>query len=1092
MKGIIKKFMTSVIITSCIFNSNIYADDNKPGENTEENKAGYYNTSYDDYIESIRDLKGDEYKFKLSMAPSKYSYNETAEADKKSREATNLLSAASSYDSNLPISTQDQGNPYEGQTGWAFGVNNALEAAIYKKGLSSKCNFSEQHIRFAVCKNYLSNAYKNYGGFNGGNKTAYFRDASAYWMRDELNGPVSEEALSYDLSKVPDMNSLLNCKKEDYIVTDTIELSSISMYANTEEIKKRVDLLKSLVRQYGAVYVAYDHFDGGFNSATDAYHNPNCEISSGTECANGVVIIGWDDSYSKNKFGECKPANDGAFIVKANRQVDSNPNSIDSEPRMLGRYFLSYEMTPYFYDYGVVSGVKKGIKYEKTFEYDKRSPEGVSYNNKTSVVYANKYNNTTGKPMEIKAITTYAAVPNSNFKVYISSDGNMANLKEVSVENYTDSYMGYKTFSFEYPPVVDKSFVVAIEVSTSEGNSKIIPQEENPEENTAISGRCFAASTIEDMKNGNYKDQGSHNNIIKVHTINSTREWYFGDAEFLNAGSKLTETKNFSNGLVLGAGVEFRDKQKDVKGKIYTGNMDLIISSDENKNFINISLDGPSNVYFVAQTNSEGQERRLGVYNDFIKDTKYLAVNEAKGYCYKYREESGCNIKIKAVDGTVRIYAIIVENYNEYKYSYLEDYSTRVWNFTSLAMDKMITSDTESDRGMRVLAKEDKPAKYVISSDTNEYGFKFVNAVDLMGVGNDEYRSIAVDVRSKSNIYISARNLSSLKRELIITDKYGCDLETKGNLQKVDVGSNCNTYKFSYLGDNDTIYIRSLSGAIRIYQIVVSDYKNYVVNEVDCVFDKLTDYAVGQSMSGVTAEGLSFEKGSIDITMCESTTPEFDKAVKIYGNSFTNAGKIKMNISSSTSSSNNTPKRKIRIQAKANTNYGKIVLANQYGCVFGSDTLSASKQEYIFDYDGDYEIMYIYTTSGNTEIYSISTTDINYKADPKVINVSVKKGQTYRYLFNVENAPASDIFNYTIEYDPQKLKFVHIGKDNSFDMGTVDKSIKNISVGDGKITFNIAVPSEKDWSGIATSVVFEGIADGNSTIKFSAERKIGW
>lgn len=85
MKGIIKKFMTSVIITSCIFNSNIYAGDNKPGENTEENKAGYYNTSYDDYIESIKDLKGDKYKFKLSMAPSKYSYNETAEIDTKTR-----------------------------------------------------------------------------------------------------------------------------------------------------------------------------------------------------------------------------------------------------------------------------------------------------------------------------------------------------------------------------------------------------------------------------------------------------------------------------------------------------------------------------------------------------------------------------------------------------------------------------------------------------------------------------------------------------------------------------------------------------------------------------------------------------------------------------------------------------------------------------------------------------------------------------------------------------------------------------------------------------------------------------------------------
>ncbi|MDO4301400.1 MAG: hypothetical protein Q4D26_08445 [Clostridia bacterium] len=1097
MKKKICKVLAIIFISGCITNVNVCAEEKElaeaaPSIAEESEYPDYYNSSYDDYIESIKDLPEDEYNYKLAMAPSKYSYNETVEMNNTMSRAAERAAAA--YDNNMALSTQDQGNPYNSDSGWAFGVNNALEAAIYKNNLASGCNFSEQHLRFSICNYYLSDNYKSYGGSNGGISTAYFRDACAYWMRKDLNGPVPEKSLFYNINKIPSMDTLLSCEKDDYIITDTIELSSISWYAESDEINQRVDLLKSLVRKYGAVYVAYDHFDGGFNDAIDAYHNPNCEISDGKECANGVVIVGWDDNYSKSKFGECKPANDGAFIVKANRLVDTDPNSLDVEPRMLGRYFLSYEMTPYFYDYGVVSGVKKGISYEETFEYDKRSPKGVSYNNKTKAVYANKYNNTTGKPLEIRSITTYAAVPNTYFKMYVSTDGDMANLQRVYMENYiTNSYMGYRTFTFEDPIVVDGPFIVAVEATTSSGNSEIIPQEKNPVEDSSVSGRCFVASTIEDMKNGKYTDQGSHNNIIKVHTVNSTREWYFGDSEFTSLPSILNETVNFDNGLTLSKGIQFRDKQKDVKGKVYTGNIDLIKNSDEDRNFINIKLDGPSNVYFIAQTNAAGEERRLSVYNDFFDDTGYLGVNESKGYCYKYREENACSIKIKAVDGTVRIYGIAVENYSDYKYSYVEDYTTRVWDFENVTADTKITAETESDRGLRILATESKPVRYLLNNDTNEYGYKFTNAVDLMGVGTDEYRSIAVDVRTNSNIYISARDLSNEGRELIITDKYGCDLKTRDNLQKVSVTNNCNTYKFSYLGDYDTIYIRSLSGALRIYQVAVTDYKNYVVDEIDCRFDNLTDYAVGQNMDGASIGQLSFEGGSIGITMCQSTSSDFDKAVKIYGNNFLPASKLKMNISSSTGSSNNTPARKIRIKAKSNVSYGKIVLSNQYGCVFGSGILSTDTREYVFDYNGDYETMYIYTTTGTTEIYSISTTDINYNSDPVSTNIYVKSGQTYRYLFNVENAPASNIFNYTIEYDPTKLKFVHIGKDNNFDGGLkTDNSITNVYVSNGKITFNIADPMEKDWSGIATSVVFEGIADGNSTIKFSASRKIGW
>lgn len=1098
MKKRITAFIFAMITISNLMSYHTLAMENEANNeenlveenNIIEDDSYYYNQSYTDYMNRIKDLPEDEYEYKKAMAPSEYSYNEVPKS-------SNMLARTvenrgiSSYINAYKLNSKEQGNPYLAQSGWAFGVNDALEANLYKNGLSTSIDFSAQHLRFAICKDNLSTNYQNYGVDRGGIGTARFVDASAYWMRSDLNGPVLEDNMFYNINEIENTDDLISCKKSDYTVTDTIEISSISEYADYNTIKNRVELLKEFVQSYGAVYVAYDHFDGGFNSKTSAYHNPGGAISNGKECANGVVIIGWDDNYSRENFGEYKPQKNGAFIVKANRLVDVNPNSIDTQPVHLGNYYLSYEMTPYFYDCGAVGNVEKDVNYEKIFEYDKTAPEGVSCYNTTSAVYANKYTNTTGKPLQIKTITTYACVPNSSFQIFISPDGNMGNLKKVSIseKNY-NGYMGYKTFTVETPIAVENEFAIAIQVSTANATSKIIPQEKNSGNNSTISGRCFVSSTIDSMKNGNYIDQGSRNNIIKVNTINANREWYFGSSEFQELSNPLTEDKEF-NGLTLSAGIGFRNKQKVVKGKTYTGNLDLKITRNSIPNYMNIELDGPSNVYFIAQTNAAGYSRRLSIENKSTNETGYIEVNEAKGYCYKYRGSKNTTLQIKSIDETIRIYAIMVENYDECKYEYLDDYSDRLWNFQNITSGATITSTIDLNKGLKIIATENKSVNYVINNASNENGFKYVNAIDLLGVGNEEYRSLAIDVESNSNIYITARDLSNSGRQMIITDKYGCDLDIKDNLQMVSLSDVCKTYKFSYFGEADTLYIHSLSDSIRIYQVAVTDYENKVVNETNCRFDDL-EYPIGTNLAGKTIGEMSFEGGSAGISMCSSTDVNYSKAVRIYGNKFDNAGKIKLNIASSLGLSNNTPERKIRIKAKANYNGGKIVLANKYGYVYGSFDLSTNMSEYVVDYNGENETMYLFITSGIVEIYSISTTDVNYNADVKTISVNVKTGQTYRYLFNVENAPASDVFIYTIEYDPTKLKYIHIGKDNNFNGVVSDSSISDVKFSSGKITFRVVDPQSKDWSGIVTSVVFEGLADGISEIKFSATKRTGW
>lgn len=1036
--------------------------------------TSYYNPAYEEYMESIEGLPKDEYMEKVWNAPPKYSYNEEyISNDNVVSGRAVYASGSSSYDSLTGLSMSLENiDAYTNSNviGWSFAASDALEIYLRKKqGVDKEaCNFSALRLMSEISSTKVTGEYAMTSQeYSGGT----FDMAAAYWTRNE-----------HTLENK-------NCK-----VLDTVSLSPLSDLSDNEK-EKRIESIKKMVRDYGGVFMKYDLFTGAFDQYYSSYNNNNWgEIQSGREIESGVVIVGWDDSYEISKFGASKPSTPGAFKVLTNRVVESSQGTIS-----LGTYYISYNMVPYFQD---ISAVKRAFpgKYSKyTYEYDKKAHMGVGYSNTATNVYANKYINSTGERQKIKSITTYCEVPNSVFNVYISKSGNMADLQRVSIDyesanGYTVPNMGYVTMELSDELVFDGDFVVAVEVKTPMSGAESIPQEIKPIVNSSVSGRCFVSSGIDNMKKGNYVDQGSKNNIIKVHTINTTRQWYFGDPEFsayITTG--INKTTKFKYGLTLSNGITFRNKEKDVKGKIYKGNLDINKKSvDSEKNYISIELDGPSNVYFIAQTNQMDQMRRLSVYNDVLDNTSYLNVNESKGYCYRYRGMGGCNIKIKAEDNAIRIYGIMVENYDDEKYGDIEDYSSRLWDFRDMTQNMVMTSETDLGDGLRIMATPEKPVNHTTNSVTNENGYKFESAVDLQGVGTDEYRSIAVDVVYNSNIYISARNLSTSERELIITDKYGCDLETKDNLQGVTVVGDCNTYKFTYLGESDTIYIRSLSGAIRIYQIAVTSYSDYVVDDIKCRFDNVDEFAPGQNIDGSSIGNLSFEGGTMAISVCESTDPNFTKAVKIYGNNFTKAGKLKMKISSSTGTSNSKPARKIRIKAKANNNTGKLVLSNQYGYVFGSYNLSTSTNEYVIDYNGECETMYLYITAGIAEIYSVTTNDINYVAAPVSYNLNVQSGQTYRYVFNVENIPASDIYTYTIEYDPTKLKFVHIGKNNNFTGGISDSSISNVWVSNGKITFNIIDPKEENWSGIATVVLFEGIENGSCTIKFSANKRTGW
>lgn len=191
----------------------------------------------------------------------------------------------STYDT-LPVDdfVEDQGTA---STCWAISANTLFELYI-RKHYGESLDLSTDHLirNVPVQSTYLS----------GGN----FEIALAYYLN--RSGPVDED------------------HKSPYW------LKSYSRHTNDFYAAKH------LIRKNGAVITSifYDANRPGFyNETTNAYYNP----STTNPITHNVILVGWDDTYSRNNFRN-KPEKDGAFIAQ---------NSFGSDWGDRGLFYISYE-----------------------------------------------------------------------------------------------------------------------------------------------------------------------------------------------------------------------------------------------------------------------------------------------------------------------------------------------------------------------------------------------------------------------------------------------------------------------------------------------------------------------------------------------------------------------------------------------------------------------------------------------------------------------------------------------------------------------------------------------------------------------------
>ena len=124
-------------------------------------------------------------------------------------------------------------------------------------------------------------------------------------------------------------------------------------------INNRSDV-KELIMNYGAVTISYMSRDGCYDTNTPYYGKTYYDDGSGRFGEGGghcVAIIGWDDSFSRYNFRtDCRPENDGAWLIRNSWGSDANDN---------GYFWMSYES---YHESGREECI--ACEYERSNDYD--------------------------------------------------------------------------------------------------------------------------------------------------------------------------------------------------------------------------------------------------------------------------------------------------------------------------------------------------------------------------------------------------------------------------------------------------------------------------------------------------------------------------------------------------------------------------------------------------------------------------------------------------------------------------------------------------------------------------------------------------
>ncbi|WP_255334458.1 NosD domain-containing protein [Methanosarcina sp. KYL-1] len=364
----------------------------------------------------------------LTPAPVDLSHLKTIES----------LEGLSSYPVSYDLRTLGLVSPVRDQKDagscWSFGAYASLESYILGAEGKNR-DFSENNMKNLLSEDYPEGFDRSYD--DGGNEfisTAYL----ARW-----SGPVSETDDSYDPHSgvsPTDLPALM-------LVQEVLFLPARSGPGDNE-------LIKWALMDYGVL-------DSSIHFTSDAYDSANCShYYSGSEPANHMIgIVGWDDSFDRNKFTPAAPG-DGAFIVK---------NSWGTAWGEEGFFYVSY------YDTVIGSGSTVHTaedlgSYSHVYQYDPLGwVESIGYSGSNAAWAANVF--TAEKAETLEAVSFYTTASDTGYEIYVYTGTDSGPINPEGAEtsvNGTIPFAGYHTVSLDsgVPLEAGQNFSVVVKFTT--------------------------------------------------------------------------------------------------------------------------------------------------------------------------------------------------------------------------------------------------------------------------------------------------------------------------------------------------------------------------------------------------------------------------------------------------------------------------------------------------------------------------------------------------------------------------------------------------------------------------------------------------
>lgn len=415
-------------------------------------------------------------------------------------------------------------NPYG--TCWTFASMGLAEFDLINDGsVDQKVDLSELQLAYFTYNSVIDplggtrGDYSKYYVENSGIEGGYLNRGGNYSMASRrLNqwvGPVNESDVPYAQAANVLQNGLPDEYAYSYDVAHLENTYMINIKSNSDEVKKQI-------KEHGAAGIMYYHSDLGYHFINNNY----CDTDK-SGGGHAVMVVGWDDNYSKDMFRDgVKPSNNGAWLVR-NSWGESN-----SYRNACEYFWMSYETnsladTAWIFDFTSDDG------YDNNYQLDGGLDLGTyKYSNPTPV--ANIFTTQTKEGVsseDLKAVSvSFTSKTNAEYKIEIYTDlkkeGNpySGTKQESATTEGVTNYAGVYTIELANPVNLKPGTTYAVVVTTDAIDWERVSM---VEENNGKKVWDVAVSSTDPksyycyQKNYWKEDQYGYNYCIKAFTTNN-------------------------------------------------------------------------------------------------------------------------------------------------------------------------------------------------------------------------------------------------------------------------------------------------------------------------------------------------------------------------------------------------------------------------------------------------------------------------------------------------------------------------------------------------------------------------------------------